>query len=73
MRHSCRGAPCATHCPPAATQCHLPGCTDDAAWEGWARKLDPFTQKPSGMTMLIPVCEGHKGLLIGAQAGTSSS
>lgn len=38
-----------------------------AAYEGWARKTDSFTQQPTGMTMRIQVCEDHKGVLIGAQ------
>ena len=42
-------------------------CPETAEYQGWARKLDPFTKQPSGMTMNITVCEEHKKVLIGAQ------
>ncbi len=56
---------------PGLPSCHFPTCHDDAAYEGWARKIDPFTGKMTGMNLFIAVCEGHKGVLIGAQKGES--
>ncbi len=55
------------------SECHLSGCTDEAAYEGWARKIDPFTGQRTGMSIYIPVCEDHKMVLIGHQEGKEST
>jgi len=50
-------------------ECHHSGCETDAAYEGWARIIDPFIGKPTGRNIFIPVCEEHKMSLIGFQEG----
>ncbi len=47
--------------------CEVPDCYWEAAYEGWARKIDPFTGKPSGMMRTLKTCESHKRALIGFQ------
>lgn len=50
-------------------ECHYKGCDDGAAYEGWARIMDPFIGKYTGRMIFIPVCEEHKTALIGFQEG----
>ncbi len=45
------------------------GCREAVRYEGWARKVDPFTGEKTGMTVRITVCETHKRALIPFQGG----
>ncbi len=47
--------------------CQVTDCGDLTEYEGWVRKLDPFTQEPIGMNQKFRTCEEHKMLLIGFQ------
>lgn len=54
----------------AIPPCHFQkqaGCPNQAAYEGWSRKKDPFTGETTGQMLRIQVCEDHKLSLIGFQ------
>lgn len=44
--------------------CEVPGCKEEAEWEGWYRVVD-FTGNPTGLIQKRMVCELHKFYLIG--------
>jgi hypothetical protein len=50
-------------------ECFGDGCHEDAAYEGWARVIDPCIGQTSGRMIFVPVCEEHKVSLIGFQEG----
>ena len=46
-------------------RCEVGSCDQSAEWEGWVRRLDPFTREPSGLIQRRNVCDEHRSILIG--------
>jgi hypothetical protein len=58
---------CGQIIPEHECKCMVYNCYNESIYEGWYRRIDPLTNKPSGTIWLIQVCKDHKSLLIGAE------
>lgn len=46
--------------PDATIHCEFPSCPNEADYEGWYRRRDPFLGTPMGHIVRIAFCEEHK-------------
>ncbi len=45
---------------PPVILCEIPGCTNEAFYEAWWRKRDPFLMTPTGHLIRIYICKAHE-------------
>ncbi len=45
---------------PPVIPCEIPGCSNEAVYEAWWRKRDPFLMTPTGHLIRIYICKAHE-------------